>query len=382
MDAPGAARGPAREPGLLEVRGLRVRYGEREVLRGIDLVAADRQIVCVLGPSGSGKSTLLRVIAGLEPPAAGSLRFAGRDIARLPAHERGVGLMFQDYALFPHRDVGGNVAFGLRMQGWDASRIRARVGEVLGFVGLPDMGSRPVSQLSGGEQQRVALARAIAPGPRLLMLDEPMGSLDRVLRERLPNELREMFGRLGVTVLYVTHDHEEALSVADRVVLLRDGSVAADDDPELLWSRPPSRWVAEFLGFRNVAPARVEGEVLRTPWGDLSRPSPGAPGEAHPGGPLGIVLRPDGFRPLAGGPIRGAVRERRFQGDHVLLVIDTAPAGAPLARLEVEARWSPLPAVGETVELDVEPRAIVTIAGPAAAAEGDPGSTGAVLSQP
>jgi thiamine transport system ATP-binding protein len=357
------ASSAAGEGALLEVQGLRVRYGDREALSGLDLSVPERQVVCVLGPSGSGKSTLLRVIAGLEPPADGAVRYAGRDLAGRAAHERGFGLMFQDYALFPHRDVGGNVAFGLRMQGRPAERIRERVAEVLALVGLPDMESRPVSQLSGGEQQRVALARAIAPGPRLLMLDEPLGSLDRVLRERLPNELRAMFVQLGVTVLYVTHDHEEALSVADRVVLLRDGAIAADDEPERLWSRPPSRWVAGFLGFRNVADARLDGDILRTPWGHLPRPL--LDGAAATGaGALGIVLRPDGFRPKAGGPVKGVVRERRFQGDHVLLVLDAAAPDGPPARLEVEARWTPLPVVGDAVELDIEGRAVVPIAEP------------------
>ncbi len=175
---------------LLRLEDLTVRYGDRTALDSADLAIAPGDIVSLLGPSGSGKSSLLRAVAGLEVPAAGRVWFEGRDITAVPTHERAFGLMFQDYALFPHRDVGENVAFGLRMRDWPAPARAARVAEMLQLVGLPDVERRSVNQLSGGEQQRVALARALAPQPRLLMLDEPMGSLDRALRERLPAELR------------------------------------------------------------------------------------------------------------------------------------------------------------------------------------------------
>jgi thiamine transport system ATP-binding protein len=356
---------PRGEP-LLAVRDLVVRYEGREALRGVGLDVRERELVCVLGPSGSGKSTLLRAIAGLEPPTTGRIAWQGRDVGRLPAHARGFGLMFQDYALFPHHDVAGNVGFGLRMAGWDASRARARVAELLDLVGLAGMGSRRVSELSGGEQQRVALARALAPSPRLLMLDEPMGSLDRALRERLPLELRDMLAALGVAVIYVTHDQEEALMVADRVVILRDGRVAADDAPERLWSRPPSGWTARFLGFRNVAAARLVPGGLATPWGRLPHPDGGADERTAPapgpGRAVTVVLRPDGLLPRPDGRLRGTVVARRFRGDHALLVLAVpADAGGEPAILEVEARWDPLPAVGDALSLAVEPRAVVVI---------------------
>jgi thiamine transport system ATP-binding protein len=327
----------------LRLERLVVRYGERTALDAVDLTVSPGEIVSLLGPSGSGKSSLLRAVAGLEPPAGGHIWFDGRDIGAVPTHERGFGLMFQDFALFPHRDVGENVAFGLRMRGAGASAMTARVAEVLELVGLPGVERRSVNQLSGGEQQRVALARALAPQPRLLMLDEPMGSLDRSLRERLPTELRAIFLRLGLTVLYVTHDQEEAFSVADRTVILRSGRVEADGTPQVLWSRPPSGFVAEFLGFRNVAPVTVTGGLASTPWGELA-----FPGLAD--GAVTLVLRPSSLSLAAEGQVSGAVASRRFQGDHVLVVVDTDAGGA--LELEVREGLPPDPGTRVTVAID------------------------------
>ncbi|WP_258382889.1 ABC transporter ATP-binding protein, partial [Streptomyces sp. NTH33] len=183
---------------LLTLQAATVRFSRRAVLDAVGLDVAEHEIVCVLGPSGSGKSTLLRAVAGLQPLDSGRVLLDGRDQTAVPVHRRGVGLMFQDHQLFPQRDVAGNVAFGLRMHGTAKTERAARVGELLGLVGLPGAGRRAVASLSGGEQQRVALARALAPRPRLLMLDEPLGQLDRSLRERLVVELRELFGRAAV----------------------------------------------------------------------------------------------------------------------------------------------------------------------------------------
>lgn len=338
----------------LRLEALTVRYAERTALQSVDLVVRQGEIVALLGPSGSGKSSMLRAIAGLEPPAAGQVWFEGRDITAQPTHERGFGLMFQDFALFPHRDVGDNVAFGLRMRGRSASVMTARVTEMLELVGLPGAERRSVTQLSGGEQQRVALARALAPEPRLLMLDEPMGSLDRSLRERLPTELRAIFMRLDLTVLYVTHDQEEAFSVADRVVILRAGRIEADGTPEALWSRPPSGFVATFLGFRNVAPVTVRDGVAATPWGPL------AVAAGVPDGPATMVLRPGALSLAAADPIGGAVIGgaviggtvfgRRFKGDHALVTVETGTGGS----LELELRDGPPPDVGTRVVIAVD----------------------------
>lgn len=222
---------------LLALEGATVRFGGRAVLDAVDLEVAEHEIVCVLGPSGSGKSTLLRAVAGLQPLEVGRVSLDGRDQAGVPAHRRGVGLMFQDHQLFPQRDVGGNVAFGLRMHGVSKRQRAEHVQELLDLVGLPGAARRAVAALSGGEQQRVALARALAPSPKLLMLDEPLGQLDRSLRERLVVELRQLFGRLGTTVLAVTHDQGEAFALADRVVVMRDGRIAQSGTPLQVWQR-------------------------------------------------------------------------------------------------------------------------------------------------
>ena len=334
---------------MLTVRGLVVAYQGEDILHGIDLEVPAGQLLCVLGPSGGGKSTLLRAVAGLEEPRAGSIHLDGRDLAGVPAHQRGVGLMFQDYALFPHRDVGQNVAFGMRMQGARTEDVRARVHELLTLVGLPGAERRRVEQLSGGEQQRVALARALAPRPRLLMLDEPMGSLDRSLRERLPEELRAIFTRLGLTTIYVTHDQDEALSVADRLIILDAGGLVADGTPEQLWLAPPTPWVARFLGFRNVAPGRWAGGRLETPWGSLPAEAVAEPDRADDSAAddVTVVLRAAGLVAVAEGPIRGQVSGRRFRGDHVLYTV--AIEGAPA--LLVEARGGEWPAVGHAITL-------------------------------
>jgi thiamine transport system ATP-binding protein len=339
--------------GVLELSRVGVRYGAREALADVELVVPGGQVLSLLGPSGCGKTSLLRVIAGLEPASAGRVRFDDRDLAEVPPHERGFGLMFQDYALFPHLDVAGNVGFGLRMAGLPATEVRLRVAAMLELVGLPGAEGRAVGRLSGGEQQRVALARALAPSPKLLMLDEPLGSLDRALRERLPLELRGIFERLGITVVYVTHDQEEAFSVADRTVILRGGRVEADGTPEELWTRPPTEFVARFLGFRNVAMGVLRAGAVDSPWGRLPAGSGAAAGSAE----VTVVIRPDALSLAAAGPIGGVVAARRFRGDHVLITL--AVADAP--DLELELRGSPLPAVGDAVTLAVDPSGVTLI---------------------
>lgn len=250
---------------MLEVDGVTVRFGAKVALDDLSLAVADGEVVTVLGASGSGKSTLLRVVAGLQRPDAGRVLLDGRDLGSVPPHRRGIGMVFQDHALFRHRDVAGNVAFGLRMRGDAPEDADARVHELLDLVGLPGFEQRSIATLSGGEQQRVALARALAPEPRALLLDEPLGSLDRPLRERLLVDLDRLFSEIRLTALYVTHDQAEAFALGDRVALMRDGCVAQIGTPDELWARPANEEVARFLGqsVRDRTAIRPEAVSVR-----------------------------------------------------------------------------------------------------------------------
>jgi ABC-type Fe3+/spermidine/putrescine transport system ATPase subunit len=237
---------------MLSVANLTVRFGTTTALDAVDLTAPAGATTAVMGPSGCGKSTLLRVIAGLQAAEGGSVRWHNVAVDDVPAHQRGFGLMFQDYALFPHRTVAENVAFGLRMQRRSPDDTSERVRDMLDLVGLHGFADRAIAELSGGEQQRVALARTLAPSPALVMLDEPIGALDRSLRDRLMGDMRRIFAELGVTVIYVTHDQDEAFAMADHLAVMQAGSVAQAGAPETMWRRPASRFVAEFIGLENV----------------------------------------------------------------------------------------------------------------------------------
>ncbi|GHH86924.1 ABC transporter ATP-binding protein [Streptomyces capitiformicae] len=343
---------------LLRLADATVRFRGRPALDAVDLEVAEHEIVCVLGPSGSGKSTLLRAVAGLQPLDSGRVLLDGRDNTAVPAHKRDVGLMFQDHQLFPQRDVGGNVAFGLRMHGASKAEQGVRVGELLELVGLPGAARRAVAALSGGEQQRVALARALAPRPRLLMLDEPLGQLDRSLRERLVVELRELFGELGTTVLAVTHDQGEAFALADRVVVMRDGRIAQSGTPLEVWQRPADEFVARFLGFDNVVDATVTGQAADTPWGKVPVP------EGSPQGPGALLVRPAGVRLVdTAAGLRCTVAARTFRGTHV--AVNLQPEGAP--RLEAACALREAPAPGDEVGVAFDAAEIVVLGdGPAA----------------
>ncbi|MFJ2174744.1 ABC transporter ATP-binding protein [Streptomyces sp. NPDC087851] len=336
---------------LLTLSDVTVRFGTGTgagaapyaALDAVDLEVAEHEIVCVLGPSGSGKSTLLRVVAGLQAPDGGQVFLDGADQSGVPVHRRGVGLMFQDHQLFPQRDVAGNVAFGLRMRGASRDEQSRRVDELLELVGLPGAGRRAVAALSGGEQQRVALARALAPRPRLLMLDEPLGQLDRSLRERLVVELRGLFGRLGTTVLAVTHDQGEAFALADRVVVMRDGRIAQSGTPLEVWQRPASAFVARFLGFDNVVAATVRDGAADTAWGRIPVPNGSARGERL------LLVRPTGVRLVdAAQGLRCTVEARTFRGSRVAVLLrPDRPGDGPV--LEAECGLHEAPAEGATV---------------------------------
>ena len=237
---------------MLEVRNLFKTYAGKLLLNDISFTVAEGETICLLGASGSGKSTILRIIAGLESADSGLIAFNGLDLTTTPPHLRDFGLVFQDYALFPHLSINDNVAFGLKMRRMAQEEINLRVGSLLELVNLKEFGERKILDLSGGEQQRVALARALAIRPRLLMFDEPLGALDRALRQDLLNELRSILHRTNIPAIYVTHDQEEAFTIADRVLILHAGRIVRDGIPSEVWANPESAIVAEFLGLGNL----------------------------------------------------------------------------------------------------------------------------------
>ena len=249
---------------LLEVSGLSKAFEGVRAVDGVSFSADRGELLGLLGPSGCGKTTLLRLLAGLEEPDAGTVRFDERAVNGQAPHQRGFGLMFQDLALFPHMDVFGNVSFGLRMQRLPGSQIQARVHELLDLVEMAAYANRKVHELSGGERQRVALARSLAPAPRLLMLDEPLGSLDRVLRDSLQGQVRRILKEVGVTSIYVTHDRDEAFAMADRLIFMNHGRIVQTGTPEEVVADPADGFVARSLGFKNVLRGVVlsDGEML------------------------------------------------------------------------------------------------------------------------
>jgi ABC-type Fe3+/spermidine/putrescine transport system ATPase subunit len=261
-------------------------FEDTPALDGVSVVVDEGEIVALLGPSGCGKSTLLSIIGGLMEPDSGTVAWQGENLAGVEPHKRGFGLMFQDYALFPHMTVGENVAFGLRMARVSKAGRHERVQEVLELVGLPELEARQVTELSGGEQQRVALARALATKPSVLMLDEPLGSLDRALRERLLDDLRKILRAANQTTLYVTHDQEEAFTLADRVVVMRGGQVAQVGTPQEIYCRPNSVFVARFVGLNNILPGEARDGRVVTDIGDFSV-------EKDLEGSVDVLLRPD-----------------------------------------------------------------------------------------
>jgi thiamine transport system ATP-binding protein len=311
---------------MLRVEDVSIAFDGKAALDRASLDAGDAEVVALLGPSGSGKTTLLRVIAGLERPDAGRVVLDGRDLADVPPYRRGIGLVFQDHALFPHRDVLGNVSFGLRMRGDSADAIAARAGDLLELVGLAGFGHRSVGTLSGGERQRVALARALAPQPQILLLDEPLGSLDRRLRDRLLEDLGRLFDELALTAVYVTHDQGEAFALGDRVAVMREGRVVQAATPDELWSHPLDLDVARFLGIGNV-----DGETAVRPEAVSVRRAAGA----------------------GDGTVERAVR--------------TGPAVRLIVRLDDGRRLEALsteldhPAANERVDVEIDPEGIIRL---------------------
>lgn len=327
---------------MLELKHITRAFDAKSVLRGVDLRVEQGEIVCLLGPSGCGKTTLLRIIAGLDHPDAGDVVYEDQSILDIPVHERDFGFMFQDFALFPHMRVAENAGFGLKMHGLPDAQ--SRIQEVIRLVGLEGFERREVGQLSGGEKQRVALARSLAPNPRLLMLDEPLGSLDAALRTRLVVELRHIIKSVDLTTIYVTHDQQEAFAIADRIALMNAGKIEQVDTPEAIYRRPATVFCANFLGLNNIVSVKRYGDgIAHTALGQFSLPQPAD----------AILLHPLGIRLADDGPINGRIEERTFQGDTYRLLLRHASDVA--ITLQTPANASQIPVEGETARIMIEP---------------------------
>jgi thiamine transport system ATP-binding protein len=334
---------------VLELREVSVRFGSTVAVDRVSLRLEDGHVLAVLGPSGCGKSTLLRVVAGLEPPSAGSVLFDGADLAGVPAHRRGFALMFQDGQLFPHLTVAGNVGYALRLRRTGRPQREARVAELLELVGLAQYADRRPDTLSGGERQRVALARALAVRPRLLLLDEPLSALDRGLRERLAGDLREVLRAERTTAVLVTHDHEEAFAVADRMAVMRAGRIVQSGTLEEVWRHPADPETARFLGYATV----LSGPAAAYVWSRVGGPAAGGPAPVLALRRSALRVRPvdDGSCEDGSGAATGVVTAARLTPDRWRVVVELPEAG----RLDAVADPTVAIRAGQCVAVDFDP---------------------------
>jgi putative spermidine/putrescine transport system ATP-binding protein len=304
---------------MISFQGVQRQYGDVMALAGLDLEIESGELIALLGPSGCGKTTALRILGGFDRPTAGRVLVDGADVTHLPPNKRDMGMVFQAYSLFPNLDVRNNVAFGLRMRHEDKSKRLKRADELLELVGLEGTADRYPYQLSGGQQQRVAIARALAIEPKVLLLDEPLSALDARVRMQLRAEIRSIQQRLGITTLFVTHDQAEALSVADRVGVMRAGQLEQLDTPENVYRRPATAFVAEFVGAMNRLPGRLgeAGEVQVLGQRLTVLDADGRP----PGAPVDALLRPEALAVVPDAAGAGEVAQRTFLGSSVRLEV-------------------------------------------------------------
>ena len=334
----------------ITIRGVRKTYGAQVALEHVDLDIASGEFLTLLGPSGSGKTTLLMVLAGFIRPDQGSLRFGDAEVIRKPPHRRDVGMVFQNYALFPHLDVAANVAFPLKLRRVPAADIARRVEEALAMVKLAGYGARRVHELSGGQRQRVALARAIVFAPRIVLMDEPLSALDRQLRELMQIELRQLHEKLGTTTIYVTHDQGEALTMSDRVAVIAGGRVMQVDTPRRIYEQPANRFVAEFIGESTFLKVEHDGATCRCAGVAVRTAAP-----APAGGPSLLMLRPerirvgDGERRDGHNVLDARVTDVIYQGETFLVQAQLADGSRISARgIASAGALARVPAVGDT----------------------------------
>lgn len=345
---------------LLTIRGLQAYYGTTHALKDIDLDIEAGGMFAILGPSGSGKSTLLRVIAGFEQAAEGTLELDGKDLLALPANKREVGLMFQSYALFPHMSVAKNIAYGLEAEKLSRGEIKTRVAEAIDMIGLGHLADRRPAQLSGGQRQRVALARSIVKRPKLLLLDEPLSALDRQLRVGMQSELKRLQRETGMTFVIVTHDQEEAMSLADSVALLRDGQIEQLGTPAELYEQPNSRFCAEFIGSSTIVEGKVVPEgVQLAGFGALPL---SVPADSQTGDTVLAVIRPEQVRLTEDAGAGGSQLFGTFEGASYLGGAADAEVRVADAVLTVRCAAMPRVAHGVKVGLTLDTADIRVIA--------------------
>ena len=309
----------------LSLRGLEKRFGAHAAVHDLTLDVQDGEFMCLLGPSGCGKTTTLRMIGGFETPDAGDIEIDGRSVVALPPERRPTAMVFQRYNLWPHMSVAGNIAFGLRVRHLPKAQIEAKVQEVLALVGLPDAAAKYPHQLSGGQQQRIAVARALVLAPKLLLLDEPFSNLDARLRVRMREEVKQLQRTIGITTVFVTHDQEEALTIADRIAVMREGVLEQVDTPARLYAHPRTLFVADFIGTMNLIPARTDaraGLVAAGPW-RLALPEVGWPDGAE----VSLALRPEDLVIDAAAVAVAQVRRVINLGHYLQVLVDVAGIG-------------------------------------------------------
>ena len=310
---------------IIEIQGLNKSFGDMQVLHDITFYIRNNEFMTLLGPSGCGKSTTLRILGGFESADSGDVRFEGQDLLKIPAHKRQLNTVFQRYALFPHLNVFDNVAFGLRLKKVGKVETKTRVEEALATVGLSGYGSRWVDQLSGGQMQRVAIARAIINRPRILLLDEPLGALDLKMRKEMQIELKEMQRELGITFVYVTHDQEEALTMSDTIIVMKDGYIQQIGTPTDIYNEPKNAYVADFIGESNILPGTMSRDFEVTFAGKLFKCVDPRFTEAESGeSPVDVVIRPEDIyvKEEAPGYINGIVTSLVFKGVHYEMMVD------------------------------------------------------------